>query len=176
VTATGSSLRKYCFNLFCFQSYHPLYEHSEISKSLVVTSRPTLDVIIFFINIFYLLPSFIYRPIVKWPLVVITTRSFPRSWLVTGFVNRVTRRVSLVEQELLILPEHLHSPPVFSGVRVTRSLVLCVCFVNRSLSFCTFSFDHCVVCSSIYRFWLLLWYLQTLLIASFYWLIFFIYS
>ena len=42
---------------------------------------------------------------------------------------------------------------VFSGVRVTRSLVLCVCFVNRCLSFCNFSFGHCVVCpSSIYRF------------------------
>ena len=28
--------------------------------------------------------------------------------------------------------------------------------------FCTFSFVHCVVCSSsIYRFWLPLWYLQT---------------
>ena len=36
---------------------------------------------------------------------------------------------------------------VFSGVRVTRSLV-------------------CVVCSSIYVFWLPLWYLQTLLIVS----------
>ena len=74
--------------------------------------------------------------------------------------------------------------PVFSGVRVTRSLVLCVCFVDRCLSFCTFSFGHCVVCSSsIYGFcvpfvifwplcclfffdiWILftLWYLQTLL-------------
>ena len=28
------------------------------------------------------------------------------------------------------------SPPVFSGVRVTRSLVLCVCFVDRCLYFC----------------------------------------
>jgi hypothetical protein len=45
--------------------------------------------------------------------------------------TRLTRRVSLVEQELLILPEHLRSPPNFSGVRVTRSLVLCVCFVDR---------------------------------------------
>ena len=27
---------------------------------------------------------------------------------------------------------------VFSGIRVTRSLVLCVCFVDRCLSFCTF--------------------------------------
>ena len=35
-------------------------------------------------------------------------------------------------------------------VRVTRSLVLCVCFVDRCLSFCTFSFGHCVVCPSIY--------------------------
>jgi hypothetical protein len=42
----------------------------------------------------------------------------------------------------------------FSGVRVTRSLVLCVCFIDHCLSFCTFSFDHCVVCSSIYGFWL----------------------
>ena len=31
------------------------------------------------------------------------------------------------------------------------------------LSFCTFSIGHCVVCfSSIYRFWLPLWYFQTL--------------
>jgi hypothetical protein len=37
-------------------------------------------------------------------------------------------------------------------------------FVDRCLSFCTFSFGHCVVhSSSIYRFWLPLWYLQTLL-------------
>ena len=35
-----------------------------------------------------------------------------------------------------------------SGVRVTRSLVLCVVFVDRCLSVCTFSFGHCVVCSS----------------------------
>jgi hypothetical protein len=39
---------------------------------------------------------------------------------------------------------------VFSGVRVTRSLDLCVCFVDRCLSFCTFSFGHCVVCSSVF--------------------------
>jgi hypothetical protein len=58
-----------------------------------------------------------------------------------------------VEQELLILPVHLSSPTVFSGVRVTQSLVLYVCFVGRCLSFCTFSFGHCVVCSSsIYGF------------------------
>jgi hypothetical protein len=72
--------------------------------------------------------------------------------------------VKTVGQELLILPEHLSSPSVFSGVRVTRSLVLCVCFVDRCLSFCTLSFGHYVVCSSsIYWFWLPLWYLKTIL-------------
>ncbi len=111
------------------------------------------------------------------PLVVNTSRSFRHSWLITGFVTRLTRRVSLVEQELLTLPVHLSSPPVFSGVRVTRSLILYVCFVDRCLSFCTFSLGHCVVCStSIYGFWLPLWYLQTLLnvtwaIFSPYWLL-----
>ena len=85
--------------------------------------------------------------------VVSTSRSFPHSRLITGFVSRLTRRVPLVEQELLTLQEHMSSPPVFSGVRVTRSLVLLVCFVDRCLSFCTFSFGHCVVCSSsIYGF------------------------
>jgi hypothetical protein len=62
-----------------------------------------------------------------------------------------------------------------SGVHVTRSLVLCVRFVDRCLYFffwplcCLFQFDtwilitslvsfgHCVVCSSIYWFWLPLW-------------------
>ena len=37
---------------------------------------------------------------------------------------------------------------IFSEVRVTLSLVLYVCFVDRCLSFCTFSFGHCVFCSS----------------------------
>ena len=59
----------------------------------------------------------------------------------------------LVEQDLLNLPGHKSSSHVFSGVRVTQSLVLCVCFVDRYLSFCPFSFGNCVVCSSsIYGF------------------------
>jgi hypothetical protein len=105
----------------------------------------------------------------KWPRICSTCRKhFPVLSSFTTYyrcVTRLTRRVPLVEQELLTLPEHLSSPPVFSGVRVTRSLVLYVCFVDRCLSFCTFSFGHCVVCSSsIYGFWLPLWYLQTLLV------------
>jgi hypothetical protein len=53
-------------------------------------------------------------------------------------VTRLTRQVPLVEQELLTLPEHLSPPPVFSGVRVTRSLVLYVCFVDLVFPFVLF--------------------------------------
>jgi hypothetical protein len=81
---------------------------------------------------------------------VSTSQFFPRSRLITGFVTRLTRHVSPVQQELPTLPEHLSSPLVFSGVCITRSLVLCVCFVDRCLSFCSFSFGHCVVCSSVF--------------------------
>jgi hypothetical protein len=47
--------------------------------------------------------------------------------------NSSNTKMPLVEQELNTLPEHLSSPPVFSGVRVTRSLVLYVCFVDCCL-------------------------------------------
>jgi len=37
--------------------------------------------------------------------------------------------------------------------------------LTNILYICPFSFGHCVVCpSSIYGFWLLLWYLQTIII------------
>jgi len=128
------------------------------------------------------------------PFVVVTFRSFPHSWAITGSVTMgdtggtgtahidrtpdftpgpfhihglspgLPRWVIPVEQELPTLTEHLTSPPVCSGVRVTRSLVFVHCFVRHCLSFCPFSFDHCVVwSSSIYGFRLSLWYLQTLL-------------
>jgi hypothetical protein len=99
------------------------------------------------------------------PLVLNTFRSFPHSWHISGFVTRLTRRVSLVKHALLTLPEHMSSPPIFSGVHATRSLVLYICFVDCCLSFCSFSFGHCVVCSSsIYELLLPLWYLQSLLV------------
>jgi hypothetical protein len=44
-----------------------------------------------------------------------------------------------------------------SGIRVTRSLVLCMWFVHRCLSCRSFYFDQCFVSpSSISKFWLLL--------------------
>jgi hypothetical protein len=53
--------------------------------------------------------------------------------------------VSLVKQELVTLPEHMISPSGFSGAGVTRSLFLCIGFVDRCVSFCTFSFGHSTI-------------------------------
>jgi hypothetical protein len=78
--------------------------------------------------------------------------------------------VPLENQELVTLPEHLSSPPVFRGVVVVLSNHYCSmwCFVDHCLSLCTFSFGHCTVCPSIYGFWLPLWYLQIFLTCSIY--------
>ena len=43
-------------------------------------------------------------------IVINNSRFFPPSLLITGFVTRLTRRMPLVEQELLTLLEHLSSP------------------------------------------------------------------
>ena len=65
--------------------------------------------------------------------------------------SKVTRRVPLLEQELLTLIEHPSSPSVFSWVRVNRSLVFCVVFC-RSL-FCLFVlFLLAIVLSVLLRF------------------------
>ena len=61
----------------------------------------------------------------------------------------------LMEKELLTLPEHMSSPPVLSGVRFTWSLVLCVCFVDRCLSFCTFFFWP-LCCLFFFDIWIML--------------------
>jgi len=50
-------------------------------------------------------------------------------------VAGLAQGVVLVEQWLLSLPEHLSSPLVFGGVRVTLSLILCVCFEDYCLFF-----------------------------------------
>jgi len=85
--------------------------------------------------------------------------SFPHSWINTGFVTRVTRRMSLVQQELFTLSEHMSSPSILSRVRFGRSLVFCVVFC-RSLFvlFCL----AILLANSVYGLWLPIWYLQTL--------------
>jgi len=73
------------------------------------------------------------------------------SWDNDTLINKtqsvVLERHGVVCSFRLTLLEHLSSHTVVRGVCVTRSLVLCVCVVDRCLSFCTFSFCHGVVCS-----------------------------
>ena len=83
-----------------------------------------------------------------------TFRSFPHSRLITGCVTRLTRRATS-GAGTDTLPEHLSSPPVFSGVCVTRSFVLYVCFVDSCLSFCTFSFWP-LCCLFFFDIWILI--------------------
>ena len=75
-------------------------------------------------------------------------------------------------QKLPTFPVHLISAPGFSGVRTSRSLVFIVvfyislfvlpsfvCWPLYCLSFRPLSFGCCIVCPSIYGFWLSLRYL-----------------
>jgi hypothetical protein len=64
--------------------------------------------------------------------------------------------------------QHLPDDTIFQSLWFLSGFPCFVCFVDRCLSSCAFSFGHCVVCSSsIYGFWLPLWYLQALLISSY---------
>ena len=61
---------------------------------------------------------------------------------------------------------HPNSLRVLDEVRVSRSLVFClmICIIVCPYSF---SVHHCIVCLSIYGFWLPLRYLQTFLVRYF---------
>jgi hypothetical protein len=59
------------------------------------------------------------------PFVIITIFSFPQSWLITGFVTIVSRRMPYVDEERITPPKYLSYPPV---------LVLFV-LLDRCLSF-----------------------------------------
>ena len=76
--------------------------------------------------------------------VVFTTRSVPYPWLLTRFVTRVTRRVLHVEQELLILPEHLSLTLIDMLLNVIYSnwYNWWFLFVLGEL-FCNVGYSHC---------------------------------
>jgi hypothetical protein len=87
------------------------------------------------------------------------------------YILFIERRVPVVVHSC---PFFFFGDQVFAGLVYPRFLVglvscysifsfMCM-FCGSLFVFCTFSFGHCGVCSSsIYGFWLPLWYLQTLL-------------
>ena len=74
-----------------------------------------------------------------------------------------SRRMPLVE--MLTIPEYISSPPGLVGYLFLNHYICALSFVYH----CS-CFFFCVVCpSSIYGFWLPLWYLQTFLSARHLW-------
>ena len=127
VSSSGSTSATYRFTVNR-QEHHRTYKQLSIICFILyyILERHSLGIDYHVIYVISVTNDHGYVPLVK------TSRSFSRSWPNTGLATRLTRRLSLVEQELLTLPEHLSSPPDFNGVRVTQSLVLCVMFC-RSL-------------------------------------------
>ena len=85
-------------------------------------------------------------------IVVNTSRSFPHSRCITEFVTKLTRRVPLVEQELLILPEHLSSPPVLVGFAYDEGYsrnALCTLNLISTFYYLILSFI-CMLCRSLF--------------------------
>ena len=64
------------------------------------------------------------------------------SWLINGFLTRLTRRVPLVEQELLALPEHLSSFRFQWGSCSSVFSVMCMFYITL---FVLFLFPLCSV-------------------------------
>ena len=89
------------------------------------------------------------------PFVII--QSFPHSLLLTGFVTRVRRRVPLVEQELMTIPEQLSSTPIFMGLVMLNLLFF---FSVLKIIVCHFFFRSWYCLSFILGIWLSLWYPQ----------------
>lgn len=58
----------------------------------------------------------------------------------------LTRQVQLVEQGLLVIPDHSIASLVFNWVRVAQYLVFCGVLWTIV---CCFYVDHCIVCPSI---------------------------
>ena len=90
---------------------------------------------------------------------VVTIRSFPHSRFIRGFV---TRLVPHVKHEFLPLPMHPRTPPVFSWVRVVRSLVFCLVFCRLLLASPFAFFIWTLYCLSFFT----LRFLMTPLVSS----------
>ena len=72
-------------------------------------------------------------------LVVNTSRSFPRSWLITGFLTRLTRRVQLVEQDHI--PEWGSCYSIFSFMCMFCRLLFVLLYFFFWPLCCLFFFD-----------------------------------
>jgi hypothetical protein len=94
-------------------------------------------------------------------LVVNTSLSFPRCSWHYWICNKINTTGVTSGAGTAHPSEASVFTPIFGEVRVTRSLVWYVCFVDRCLSFCPFSFDP-MCCMFFFDKWILI----TLLVSS----------
>ena len=105
----------------------------------------------------------------KWPRICSVCRNhnpvlFLISWLITGFVIRVTRWMSLVEQELPTFPRHLSSSPFFVGFVFLNLKFSVSCFTYCCLSFWPlyylsfYDLQFLITTSSIFKLFILYWF------------------
>jgi len=88
----------------------------------------------------------------KWngffPLVLSYIRFFLYSSLITGLATRIIRRKPLPDRNsLMFLGTSVH-PRFLVGFMLLERLFSVSCFIDRCLTFWTFSFGNCVVCPS----------------------------
>jgi hypothetical protein len=81
------------------------------------------------------------------------------------FVARLARQVALVKYNLLPIPGHPSIPLIFSGFVLLNFIFQCS-IMPTIVWLCPVSCGHCIVCPSIYDFWLLLCNLQTFLACT----------
>ena len=97
------------------------------------------------------------------PLVINTSRSFPHSWLINGCVTRLTRRMTLVEQNCLPFRSTRVRPGFQWGS--CYSIFSFMCMHRRSLFVLLYFFFWPLCCLFFFdiRMLISLWFLQTLL-------------
>ena len=88
-----------------------------------------------------------------WQCLYIVQSCLPFRFSLTFLKNNRNMTVSLVEQELLTIPEHLCTSPVLRDSYYSIFNFLC-CVSTISLFVVLSFFHHCTVCSSISSFWL----------------------
>ena len=70
--------------------------------------------------------------------------------------------ITMLQKYILYVPKHLSSSSVLVGFVLLNLQLSVQFFVDHCLSFCLFSFVHCIVCPSTHGLYSPLWYLKKL--------------
>jgi predicted membrane protein len=116
-------------------------QHPEFTHNIIVRSVLLIFSVFSFVFLFYLSSICVLCPM--FPVYLSGKHEKEKRYKIK--LSKSLKEVKSTPLTHKYMTTHL---AVFIGVHVTRTLVICVYFADRCLSFCTFSFGHCVVCSS----------------------------